>query len=140
MEKVELASPEWMSLLAGLLQDYARRLPPGLELRLCEVFTNVPPHLDRGGDGRLAWRCAIAGGRAEFSEGIDPDADLLSEADYSFILRVARWIYTPEVMAEVEAYKARGVAEGKYRTGGRDPAKTPALLKEMHNELARRTQ
>ena len=138
VSKVELASPAWMALLAGLLQQYARQVPD-LELSLCETFTGVPAHLDRGGDGTVAWHCILKGGEAHFSEGALAEADVLSQADYAFILPVARWIYTPEVMAEVEAYKARGAAEGKYRAAGRDPGKVPALFKEMHNDLARLT-
>lgn len=139
MSKVELASPAWMELLRDLLQAYAARTPADLELSLCEKFTGVPAHLDRNGDGTLAWHCVIKNGRAAFGEGVLADADLFSQADYEFIRKVATWIYTPDVMAEVDAYKASGVANGQYRPGGRDPAKVPVLFREMHNELARRT-
>jgi len=139
MEKVELASPEWMGLMHSLLAEHARAAPGDTDFSVCETFTGVPKHLDRQGGGAISWWCRVKGSRVEFGEGRIDDADVESQADFEFILPVARWIYADEVMAEVAAYKQRGVEAGKYATRVTDPTKVPAFMREVHNALAART-
>lgn len=139
MTKVELASPEWMSLMRAQLMAAASNATPDTRFSVTETFTDVPPHLDRHGNGQIAWHCVIEGQQVRFGETALAEADIKSRADYVFILPVARRIYTPEVMEEVAAYKASGVKQGKYLSAVRDGVQVPAFLREVHNEMARRT-
>jgi hypothetical protein len=139
VEKFEFASPAWIAALRELLDVYTAKAGPGLELSICEVFTKVPKHLDKHGTGVIAWHCLIRDGRVHFEETPIPEADVRTEVDYEFILPVARRIYTPEIMAEVEAYTAKGIAEGKMKSTSRDRSKVPSVFIGMHNELAERT-
>ena len=139
MEKFEFASPAWIAALKELLKVYTEKAGPGLELSICEIFTGVPKHLDRHGKGFIAWHCVIKNGNVHFEETAIPEADVHTEADYEFIVPIARKIYTPEVMPEVNAYNAKGAAEGKLITKSRNRSKVPAAFIGMHNDLAVRT-
>jgi hypothetical protein len=140
MEKFEFASPAWIAALKELLVKYSAAAGPDTNLSICEVFTNVPKHLDRHGNGVLAWHCIVAGGKlVKFEEAAIAEADVRSEIDYTFVLPIARKVYTPEAMPEVEAYMAKGVVEGKSKPTGRDRTKVPASFVGMHNDLAVRT-
>ncbi len=138
-EKFEFASPAWFDALKKLLAVYTERAGPGVELTICEIFTNVPTHLDKNGNGVIAWHCVIEGGRVRFEESAIAEADVHTEVDYDFIVRVARRIYTPEIMPEVDAYMAKGAAQGKLKSTGKNRTKTPPSFIQMHNELAERT-
>jgi len=139
MDKFEFASPAWITALKDLLAIHTKKAGNGLELSICEVFTNVPKHLDKHGTGVIAWHCRIKDGKVHFEETAIPEADVRTETDYAFIVPVARKVYTPEIMPEVDAYIAKGTAEGKLKSTSRDRSKVPASFIEMHNELAVRT-
>ncbi len=139
MEKFEFASPAWIAALRKLLDVYTANAGPSVELSICEIFTNVPKHLDKNGNGVIAWHCHIKNGKVEFAETAIPEADVHTEVDYNFILPVAKKVYTPDAMAEVEAYTAKGVAEGKMISKSRDRSKVPPSFIGMHNDLAERT-
>jgi hypothetical protein len=139
MDKFEFASPAWIAALKDLLAIHTKKAGDGLELSICEVFTNVPKHLDKHGTGVIAWHCRIKDGKVHFEETAIPEADVRTETDYAFIVPVARKVYTPEIMPEVDAYIAKGTAEGKLKSTSRDRSKVPASFIEMHNELAVRT-
>jgi hypothetical protein len=139
MDKIEFASPEWIAALRALLDKYTAK-EPDLELSICEVFTGVPKHLDKHGDGTIAWHCHLKDGKvAAFEETAIPEADVRSESDYAFILDIARRVYSPEVMPEVQAYMANGAETGKTKSTGKNPTKVPASFTGMHNDLAVRT-
>lgn len=139
MSKFEFASPEWIAALKELLAEYTAK-EPGLELSICEVFTGVPKHLDKHGNGTIAWHCHLKDGKVvAFEETAIAEADVRSETDYAFILPIARRVYAPEVMPEVQAYMAKGAETGKMKSTGKDPAKVPASFTGMHNDLALRT-
>jgi hypothetical protein len=139
LNKFEFASPEWIAALKDLLVVYTKKAGPGIELSLCEVFTGVPGHLDKHGNGVIAWHCKIKDGKVHFEETAIPEADVRTEVDYQFILPVARKVYAPDAMAEIETYTAKGVAEGKMKSTGRDRSKVPPVFIGMHNDLALRT-
>ena len=139
MTKFEFASPEWIAALRELLQVYTKKAGPQLDLSICEIFTGVPKHLDKNGDGVIAWHCRIRNGQVHFEETPIAEADVHTKVDYDFIVPVARRVYTPEVMDEVNAYTARGVAEGKMISTGKNRTKVPPEFYDMHNDLALRT-
>lgn len=134
-QKVEFASPEWLAALQGMIERYMALAPADLELSICEVFTGVPEHLDKSGDGVIAWHCRIKDGRLEFREGEIEDADIRTVADYQFILPFARTKIDPGVMDDYQARQAEGARQGLVRHSG-DRSKVPASFYGMHNELA----
>lgn len=139
MDKFEFASPAWLAALKEQLDIHTSRAGKDFELTICEIFTNVPKHLDKHGNGTIAWHCHIKDGKVRFEETAIPEADVHSEADYAFILPVAKWVYTPDVMKDVEAYTAKGIAEGKMIPRSKNRGKVPSHFTEMHNYLAVRT-
>ncbi|MEZ6023609.1 MAG: hypothetical protein R3C16_09435 [Hyphomonadaceae bacterium] len=137
-QKIEFASDEWLSTLKGLIERYMT-LAPGAEISICEVFTGVPKHLDKNGDGVIAWHCRIKDGRLEFKEGEIDDADLKTVADYDFVLQLARMRIEPGTMEKYEALSAEGTRSGKLNSQG-DRTKVPQAFYGMHNDLADITQ
>lgn len=136
MTKVEFASPAWLAALNAMLGRYSAAAGPDTTLSICEVFTNVPKHLDANGDGRIAWHCRIEGGRvAVFAEGEVDDADIKTVADYQFILPFARMKLEPGVNEEYQRQQAEGARLGKVTHLG-DRSKVPPAFYGMHNELA----
>jgi hypothetical protein len=137
MDKFEFASPEWIGTLKILLAKYSGAAGPSTNLSICEIFTNVPKHLDKHGNGTIAWHCIVKNGKlVKFDETAIPEADVRTEVDYNFVLPIARKVYTPEVMPEVDAYMAKGVAEGKSKPTGKDRTRVPPNFIAMHNDLA----
>jgi hypothetical protein len=134
-KKIEFASPEWLAALKGMIQKYMEKAGPDTKLSICEVFTGVPKHLDKNGNGVISWYCRIANGKLTFEEGEINDADIKSTCDYNFILPFARMKITPETMAEYEKLAAEGDKSGKLKRQG-DRSKVPPAFHGMHNELA----
>jgi hypothetical protein len=137
--KVELASPEWLTALEDLIDSYAARAGGGVALSICEVFTDVPKHLDKHRNGTLSWYCRIRDGRLEFEEGEIDDADIKTVTDYQFILPFARMKIDPDNMQAYESKLAEGAAAGKIVRQG-DRSKVPPAFYGMHNDLADITQ
>ncbi|HVY85451.1 MAG TPA: hypothetical protein VG943_09985 [Caulobacterales bacterium] len=135
VQKVEFASPEWLQTLRGMIERYMALAPADLELSICEVFTDVPKHLDKNGDGVIAWHCRIRGGKLDFRDGAIDDADIKTVTDYAFILPFARMKIEPGNMAEYQAMQAEGAKAGLVKHEG-DRAKVPPAFYGMHNELA----
>ncbi|MEJ0024706.1 MAG: hypothetical protein WDN01_01655 [Rhizomicrobium sp.] len=140
MDKFEFASPAWIAALKERLAKYAAEAGPAASLSICEVFNKVPKHLDKNGTGTIAWHCIVENGKlVKFEETAIAEADVRTEHDYDFVVPVARMVYTPETMAEVEAYMAKGIAEGRSVSTSRDRTKVPANFVGLHNDLAVRT-
>jgi len=140
VDKFEFASPAWIAALKELLIKYSAAAGPSTNLSICEIFTNVPKHLDKNGNGVIAWHCIVKDGKlVKFEETAIPQADVRTEVDYNFVLPIAKKVYTPEAMPEVEAYMAKGVATGKSKATGTDRSKVPQSFVGMHNDLAVRT-
>ncbi|MBL8772100.1 MAG: hypothetical protein JNK30_12025 [Phenylobacterium sp.] len=139
MSKVEFASREWLAALRSMLDRYTALAGPDTTLSICEVFTGVPPHLDAGGDGRIAWHCRIEGGKVTvFADGEIDDADIKTVADYHFILPFARMKLEPGTTDEYQRQQAEGARLGKVKHEG-DRSKVPPAFYGMHNELAEMT-
>lgn len=133
--KVEFASPEWLDTLKGMIERYMALAPANLDLSICEVFTAVPKHLDKNGDGVIAWHCRIHGGKLDFRDGEIDVADIKTIADYNFILPFARTKIEPGNMDEYQAQQAEGAKRGLVQHWG-DRSKVPPAFYGMHNELA----
>jgi hypothetical protein len=138
-EKIEFASPEWLAALEKLVRTYTAKAGNDVELTLCEVFTGVPEHLDKNGDGTIAWYCRINGGEVEFAEGEIAEADIKTVTDYQFILPFARMKIDPSNMAVYETQLAEGAKAGKIDRRG-DRSKVPTAFYGMHNDLAEITK
>ena len=134
-EIVEFASDAWLEKLRGLLGKYTAMADPDLELSICEVFTNVPAHLDKNGDGVIAWHCQISGGKAKFFDGAMDGADLSTVADYDFVLQLARMTIDETTQEAYQELQQRGAESGKLNSSG-DKSKVPPAFYGMHNELA----
>ena len=135
VKKIELGSPEWLAALRGMIERYMKAAGPDVNLSICEVFTGVPPHLDKNGDGVIAWHCRIADGRLHFADGEIDDADIKTIADYAFIVPFARMKLDPGNMAEYQAMQEAGAKAGKVAHHG-DRSRVPPAFYGMHNELA----
>lgn len=135
VQKVEFASPEWLETLRGMIERYMTLAPADLDLSICEVFTGVPQHLDKNGNGVIAWHCHIKNGRLEFRDGEVESADLKTIADYNFILPFARTKIEPGNMDEYQAQQAEGAKRGLVQHSG-DRSRVPPAFYGMHNELA----
>lgn len=138
-ESIEFASPEWLAALEKLLRAYTASAGNDVELSLCEVFTGVPGHLDKNGDGTIAWYCRIKGDEVEFAEGEIAEADIKTVTDYQFILPFARMKIDPGNLASYETQLAEGSKAGKIDRRG-DRSKVPPAFYGMHNDLAEITQ
>jgi len=137
MEKFEFASDAWLAALKKLIVKYAAEAGPNTNLSICEVFTGVPKHLDKHGNGRIAWHCIVANGKlVKFEETPIDVADVRTEVDYTFVLPLARRVYTPAEMPEINEYMAKGAAEGKSKSTGQARDKVPPNFVGMHNDLA----
>ncbi|MBS0470420.1 MAG: hypothetical protein JSR60_05060 [Proteobacteria bacterium] len=140
MEKFAFASDAWLAELRKLIVKYAAEAGPDTNLSICEVFNKVPKSLDKHGTGTLAWHCIVENGKlVKFEETAIEVADVRTEHDYDFVLPVARKVYTPEAMAEVNAYMEQGIKDGRSRSTSRDRTKVPPNFIGMHNDLAVRT-
>ncbi|HEY1706895.1 MAG TPA: hypothetical protein VGG10_01425 [Rhizomicrobium sp.] len=140
MDKFEFASPAWIAALKELLVVYSAKAGPSTSLSICEIFNKVPKHLDKHGTGTIAWHCIVENGKlVKFEETAIDEADVRTEHDYDFVVPIAKKVYSPEGMAEVEEYMAKGIAEGRSKSTSRDRSKVPPSFIAMHNDLAVRT-
>ncbi|HEY2358002.1 MAG TPA: hypothetical protein VGH86_11165 [Phenylobacterium sp.] len=136
-EKIELGSPEWLAALKAHIERFVAT-PAGqaATFSICEVFTDVPKHLDKNGDGVLAWYCRIADGKLVFAEGEVSDVDMKTLTDYDFIVPFARMKLGPENAAEFTEQMNAGVAAGKLKRAGQSDKAPPPEFHAMHNDLA----
>lgn len=135
MTKVEFASPEWFDALRAMFSAYAKTAPADMDFSVCEVFTDVPRHLDKDGSGTIAWHCRITPGRFDFAYGVSDAVDMQTVTDYQFILPFARMKMGPETMAEYQRQMQIGLEAGKIKRSG-DGSKAPPELYAIHNDLA----
>lgn len=133
--KVEFASPAWFGEVRRMFEAYAATAPRDFAFSVCEVFTDVPAHLDKDGSGVIAWHFRIADGRFHFAYGEADDVDMKTVSDYDFILPFARMRIAPDTAAEYQKRMQAGVEAGKLRRTG-DGSKAPPELYAIHNDLA----
>lgn len=140
MEKFEFASDAWIAELKKLIVKYAAEAGPNTNLSICEVFNKVPKNLDKHGTGTLAWHCVVKNGKlVTFEETAIDVADVRTEHDYDWVLPLARKVYGPDGMAEVNDYMAKGTAEGRSKSTSTNRNAVPPNFIGMHNDLAVRT-
>ncbi|MBC2778940.1 hypothetical protein [Parasphingopyxis marina] len=137
-ERIEFASDAWLEKLCELLEKYTALAGPELELSICEVFTGVPKHLDKNGNGVIAWHCHIVGGEVVFEDGEIESADLKTVADYDFVLPLARLTIDDTTQEEYLRLQKLGAETGKL-SGSGDKSKVPQSFYAMHNEMAEMT-
>ena len=129
--RVRFASPEWIAaaraILSKLAADHGK---PADSFSLCERFTDAPA--DLWPSGLAAWWFRIDGASAQVGTGEIADADASVTHDYAATLPTARLVYTPEILAERSAKRARGELSGRQG----DWSGAPAYLVELHNRLA----
>jgi hypothetical protein len=92
--------------------------------------------LDRYRNGAIGWYCIIKNGADHFEGFTIPEADTRMEVDYEFILPIARRIYSPDGMFEINAHSAKDIAEGKMNSMGRYRGKVPVAFIGIHDDLA----
>lgn len=142
-DKFEFASPEWFEETFTLFRDAAAANPEA-NFSLCEVFTHVPERLSPGPDGRVAWTCTIAAGRAEPRMGEVPaeSVTLKTIGEWEAILPAARAhieVSSADDMATLLARRAeRAAADPRVQHFG-DRSTVPLAFVAVHNELAKRT-
>lgn len=134
--KIELSSDEWLAELKAHIERFLET-PSGraAEFSLCEVFTDVPKHLDKHGTGVLAWHARMSGGKLHFAEGEVSDVDMKTTTDYAFIVPFARLKLDPADAQQVAAAMDEGAAQGKLVREG-DRTKVPIEFHAIHNALA----
>ncbi|MBS0421064.1 MAG: hypothetical protein JSR66_25365 [Proteobacteria bacterium] len=135
-QKFELFSPEWIQFAKRHLEqrvaEAGERLE-GIRFEICEVLTDPPAHLARGGSNRLSWNLVFNGPTVQVSMG-EIDCALKIVGDYQKVLPSARTLYgdSPEALA---ANRERLTRLGVPAIPG--PLR-PVLL-DLHDVMARRT-
>jgi len=135
-DKIELGSDAWLAELKSRI-ELALTQPDRSDtvFSLCEVFTGVPPHLDKHGTGILSWHARIADGQVTFADGEASDVVMKTTCDYDFIVPFARAKLTPANAAEITALMEDGAAAGKLSREG-DRSQIPIWFHAIHNDLA----
>ncbi|MFQ5926332.1 MAG: hypothetical protein ACE5MH_02735 [Terriglobia bacterium] len=135
-EKVAFASPEWVAIARTVLEELvAKHGEAGKSLSVCEVFTDAPPGMAGGDETTAAWHFRIVDKTVTVGEGEIPDADMKVRVDYKSALPMARLVYTPELLAQME----RNPPQVEAQASG-DRSNLPSYLVELHNRLAEVTQ
>ena len=140
-DKVELASPQWLKLAEGYLQEAIPALGDavaGVRFSMCEVFTDAPAHL-ADADGKAAWWFAIEGSSVTVGRGARDDVDIRGEVDYAATLPNARLVYDEAVLAERAAARKAAAPEGPPNAFDALPAAVRSCLTDLHNFLAPQT-
>ena len=78
-----------------------------------------------------AWHFRIVGKTVTVGEGEIIGADMNVRADYESVLSIARLVYTPEILANME--RNRPQADGASTAV---QARPPSYLVQLHNRLA----
>lgn len=123
-EKFEYASPEWIEMLNGLVQEgLAGQDLAGAEFALCEEYTNPPRHLRRPGSGSIGLCIRVSDGEArvtdEVIDGVEATKKLI--CDYEWAKRYAMRYPDPKLRDQL-------MAEGLMRVEGEgDMSKLPAF-------------
>jgi hypothetical protein len=133
-EKWEFASPGWLRALKSEIEQLLAAGNSRANWSLCEVFTGVPPHLDRDKTGIIAWHCRIKDGKAHFSETEVDDVDVKTIGDYQYLLPLAHLHIDPAALKEVAAIWEDGARRGLLRRVG-DGSGRPAELAGLHNAV-----
>ena len=129
-EKVAFASPAWVDIARTVLEELvAEHGEAGKSYSVCEVFTDAPADV-AGADAMAAWHFRIVDKTVTVGQG-EIDSDMNVRVDYQSILPLARLVYTPEMLSQMEGNPPQldGAAGG-------DRANMPSYLIDLHNRLA----
>ena len=130
-EKVAFASPAWVDIARTVLEELvAEHGETGKSLSVCEVFSDAPPGMP-GDATTAAWHFRIVDKTVTVGEGEIVDADVNVRVHYESVLPLARLVYSPEMLAQME----RNPPQVEGGTLG-DQSKMPPYLVELHNRLA----
>ena len=143
-EKLEFGSVAWIEeLWRGFAAAVASAGGDGAAapFSLCEIYTDVPAHLQPDADGRVAWHCRVVDGRVSCGMGALPDADVVITIDYATALPDAQTVYggDKEKIAAGDARRREARRAGKLSVAGKgNPA--PTYLAGLHDHIAARTR
>jgi hypothetical protein len=135
LEKYELASPEWVTMLRGLVEEgLAGEDLAGINFSLCEEFTNPPAHLRRPGSATIGFYVRIEDGEIEV--GDHPiDASFKLVGDYAAMREYALRPFSPTNLdSDTAALRQRMIDEGKLLVVGARADWPPATSQlDLHN-------
>lgn len=125
-EKFEFASPEWVDMLRDLIvQGLAGKNLSGIELTLCEEYTDPPAHLRRPGSATIGFFVRIANGEVELVNNVIEGATKKLVCDYGWAKRYAMRFPDPKL-------RERLIAEGIMRVEGENEmSNLPAVWLEL---------
>ena len=135
-EKVAFASPEWVDIARTVLEELvAEHGEIGTSFSVCEVFTDAPSGMAGAVAATASWHFRIVDKSVTVGEGEINDADMNLRVDYQSVLPVARLVYTPEMLEQLERNPPQ---VGGISTANR--SNMPSYLVELHHRLAVVTQ
>lgn len=123
-EKFEYASPEWVDMLRGLIEEgVAGEDLSGVEFALCEEYTNVPAHLVPPGADTIGMLIRVHDGTVHVTSEVIDGADATKKliCDYESAKRYSMRYPDPP-------FRDQLVAEGLMKFEGEgDMSKLPAF-------------
>jgi hypothetical protein len=135
LEKYELASPEWVTMLRGLVEEgLAGEDLAGINFTMCEEFTDPPAHLRRPGSATIGFYVRIENG--EVVVGDHPiDATFKLVGDYAAMREYALRPFSPtQLDPDTAAMRQRMIEEGKLRVVGARADWPPVTSqRDLHN-------
>jgi hypothetical protein len=110
----------------------------GFALACC--YENVPPHLQPGKDGRIAWHFRFRAGTLEIARHEADDVNVKVVVDYATVLPLAKVHYRndPDASKLIQQLSEKAIAAGKMKLKG-SIAMGPKCLARLHDALAERT-
>jgi hypothetical protein len=138
---LEFGSDAWIDSARKVIERIVAEAPDdqvtGVRFAICEVYTDVPEHIEPDADGRRAWHLRIRGREAELRPGEIEDADLKIVGEYAAILPISRLHYRndPGALKKSAELGAQAVREGRLSVSG-DQRRAPGFLAGFHDALA----
>jgi hypothetical protein len=134
-EKVPFASPAWVDIARGVLEDLvSEHGEDGVSYSVCEAFLEAPAEI-ADADGVAAWNLRVEGKSVRVAVGRAADVDIQIQATWETSLPGARLVYTPEIIAERQKNPPPPSQDPNAKLEG-DMGSLPSYLAELHNRLA----
>ena len=134
-EKVPFASPAWVEIARGVLEDLIEQNgEDGVNYSVCEAFAEAPDEISDD-DSFAAWYFYVEGKNVRVGVGRKADTDIQIQATWKLSLEGARTVYTPELRAEWEKNPPQRPPDPNQKLVGEMTA-LPSYLGELHNRLA----
>ena len=142
-DKFEFGSAQWFAFARQTLETLRPKVLDELdggEFAVCEVYENVPPHLQPGKDGRIAWHFRFRAGTLEIARHEADDVNVKVVVDYATVLPLAKVHYRndPDASKLIQQLSEKAIAAGKMKLKG-SIAIGPKSLARLHDALAERT-